>query len=483
MHMSVGNLKKAAIKGVAWSLFDKIINQAGSFALLVYLSRVLSPADFGLIAMLAIFLAVAQSLIDSGFSQALIQKSNSVTEDDLSTVFYINLGISLLLYVLLYILAPLIADFYHQPELVNLSRVLFLVFIVNAIAIVPRCKLLIAIDFKTQGLINSASMVLSAIVCIYMIDGGYGYWALVGLNLAKSLINSILLVTLSKWHPKLLFSKNSFKKLFSFGSHLLIAGVIATVVSNLYSILIGRYFNATQVGYFQQGFNYTNILSTTLSSVIQGVTYPVMTSIQEDKKRLVQVYVKVMGIVTLATFPVFVGFAAISEEFVLIFLGDKWQPIIPVLILLSFARLITPISSLNLNILKARGRSDLFLKTDLSKLPMTVIALFIAIPYGITGVAIAQLITTFVSFFINAYYPGKLFGFGVKEQVKQLYPVAIASVIMYLSIIFITFDSLLISLLIKILVGGVVYASVCWLLKVPAFFDCLAIVLRKREPN
>lgn len=460
-------------------MLDKLVNQAGSFILLIYLSRVLSPSDFGLIAMLAIFLAVAQSLINSGFSQALIQKSKKVTENDLSTVFYVNLVVSILLYCLLYVSAPLIASFYHQPELIVLSRVLFVVVIINAIALVPRSKLLIAIDFKTQGLINSVSMIVSAIVTVYMVRDGFGYWSLVGMNLAKSLINSILLIVFSKWYPKWLFSIESFKVLFSFGSNLLVAGIIATTIQNLYSALIGRYFNATQVGYFQLGDKYTNLLSSTLSSVIQGVTYPVMTSIQEDKKRLVQVYIKVMGVVTLLTFPLFVGFAAIAEEFVLIFLGEKWIPIIPLLIILSFARLITPMSSLNLNILNARGRSDLFLKTDLSKLPMIIIALFVAIPYGILGVAIAQLTTTFISFFINAYYPGKLFGFGSKAQLKQIFPIAIASLIMYLSIVFIKFDSIEVQMLTKVVVGGCVYIALCWVFKIAAFVDASNIIFSR----
>jgi teichuronic acid exporter len=477
--MNEGSLRQKAIKGVAWSLFDKFINQVGNFLLLVYLSRILSPSDFGLIAMLAIFLAIAQSLVDSGFSQALIQKSIKVTEDDLSTVFYVNLLISTLLYLLLYVSAPSIALFYLQPELVDLSRVLFFVVIINSISLVPRSKLLIKIDFKTQGLINSVSMIVSAIVTIYMVHKGFGYWSLVGMNLSKAFVNTALLISFSRWYPKWLFSIESLKTLFSFGSNLLIAGVLATTVQNLYSILIGRYFNATQVGYFQQGFNYTNMLSGTITSVIQGVTYPIMTSIQKDEKRLIDVYSKVMGVVTLITFPIFVGFAAVSKEFVLIFLGEKWSPIIPIVIVLSFARLITPISSLNLNILNARGRSDLFLKTDLSKLPMTILALFIAIPYGIFGIAIAQLVTTFISFFINAYYPGKLFGFGVKEQLKQIYPIALASMIMYLSIAFIKFDNIFLQMFIKVFVGFCIYISLCWMFKFSAFMDFLGIMFNK----
>lgn len=469
-------LKNKAINGVLWALFDKIINQVGSFILLIYLSRVLTPSDFGLIAMLTIFLAVAQSLIDSGFSQALIQKSTKVTEDDLSTVFYVNLVISIILYFLLYISAPLISSFYHHPELTTLSRVLFVVVIINAVALVPRTKLSIAIDFKSQGLINSASTIVSAIIAVYMVTNAFGYWSLVGMNIAKSLTSTFLLIVFSRWYPKWMFSLESFKNLFSFGANLLISGVIGTAVQNLYSILIGRYFSATQVGYFQQGYNYTNILSSTLSSVIQGVTYPIMTSIQEDENRLVHIYAKVMGIITLVSFPVFFGFSAIAEEFVLIFLGEKWEPIIPLLIVLSFARLITPISTLNMNILNARGRSDLFLKTDLCKIPIIITALFIAIPYGIFAVAIAQLFSVFMSFFINTYYPGKLFGFGAKEQLKQIIPVAIASFFMYLSIYFIKLGSLEVQMITKIVVGGFVYILLCWTFKVKAFNDVMNII-------
>ncbi len=479
--MKESSLRKKILKGVAWSLFDKIINQVGNFILLIYLSRVLTPSDFGLIAMLAIFLAVAQSLINSGFSQALIQKSKNVTEQDLATVFYVNLGMSFFLYFLLYLSAPSIASFYSQPEINNLSRVLFLVIIIDAIALVPRTKLIIEVDFKSQGLINSVSMIVSTIVAVYMVNNEFSYWSLVGMNIAKSTTNSLLLVFYSRWLPQLAFSYQSFRSLFKFGSNLLIAGVIATFVQNLYSVLIGRYFNATQVGYYQQGHNYTNMLSNTLLSVIQGVSYPVMTSIKEDEERMTQVYKRVMGVVMLVTFPVFFGFAAISEEFVSIFLGEQWKPIVQILIILSFARLITPISSLNLNILNAKGRSDLFLITDLSKLPMTIIAFIIAVPHGILGVAYAQLITVLISFFINAYYPGKLFGFGAKEQLKLLFPILLSSTCMYLGIILIKNESVELQLLIKVVVAFFSYIGLCLLFKIESFNSVLNIVTKSKK--
>ena len=473
------NLQQKALNGIAWSLLDQIVNKLGYLILLIYLSRVLTPADFGLIAMLTIFLAISQSIADSGFSHALVQKSSKATESDFSTVFYINIFMALILYGLLYFSAPFISEFYNAPELTMLSRVLFLMIIINAFSIVPKSKLIIKIDFKSQSLINTAAMLASVVVTIYMVNENLGYWALVGMNLSKALFSSVLLFLYSKWFPREKFSRKSFKSLFSFGSKLLLTGLLSTITQNLYIILIGRYFNPTQVGYFQQGFNYTNLLSGTVTSVIQGVTYPIMTSIQEDKERLVKLYIRVMGLIALVTFPIFIGFAAVSEEFVLIFLGEKWIPIIPILIILSFARLITPISSLNLNILNARGRSDLFLKTDLSKIPMIILALLISVPYGITAVAVAQLITTVISFFINAYYPGKLFGFGSIEQLKQIFPVSLASLFMYECMMFVDFESVEIQMLVKILIGVISYLIACKVLKVEAYFDLSQLLLKK----
>lgn len=466
-------LKNKVFSGVAWSLLDKVINQAGSFILLIYLSRVLSPSDFGLIAMLAIFLAISQSLIDSGFSQALIQKSTKVTEADLSTVFYINIIISILMYIFLYFSAPIISSFYQQPELNNLSRVLFLVVIINSIAIVPRSCLSIDMNFKHQSITNTISMIISSIVAIFMVTNGGGYWSLVGMALSKSIVNATLLISLSNWYPKLLFSKQSFQSLFGFGWKLLLAGLLATVTQNLNTILIGKYFSPKQVGLYQQAHNFTNILSSTISSIVQGVTYPLMTSIQDEREKLRNIYVKVMEVTVFITFPFFVGFAAISEEFVLLFLGEKWELIIPILAILSIARSVTPISALNLNILNAIGRSDLFLKADIVKIPIFIILLLIAVQYGIMAVAIAQLVFTLISFFINTYYPGKLFGFGAKEQLAQLTPILIASIIMFFAIAFIEVDDLLLQMILKIVVGVILYVGICWLFKFTLFQELL----------
>lgn len=454
------SLKQKALHGFAWSITDKLINQLGYLGVTVFIARLVGPESFGFIGMLTIFMLLAESVVSNGFAQALIQRSHQLTEEDSSTVFYVNLGWGVAMYFVLYFCAPLIADFYKQPELVEISRILFLVVVINALTVVVRAKLTIDIDFRSQVIASTFATLLSAFLGIYLAIDNYGYWALVWLLLSKAMFNSLGLWFFCRWVPKLVFSGQSFKALFKFGSNLMLAGLVATFVNNLYVALVGRYFNATQVGYFTQATNLSNYLSQFISSTLQGVTYPIMTSVKNDRERLVNIYTQLISITMLVSVPMLIGFAAVSEDVVRIILGDEWLPVVPVLVALCFARTITPISSINLNILNAIGRSDLFLKVDLSKLPMTLGALFIALPYGIEGLAWAMVCTSFIAFFINAYFPGKLFGFGGIAQLKVAYKYIIAAAVMYFSVSQVSIsDSLWLTLVAKVTLGGLIYPA------------------------
>ncbi|WML90404.1 lipopolysaccharide biosynthesis protein [Thiothrix lacustris] len=451
------NIKTKAIYGFAWSITDKLFSQLGHLAVTIYLARLIGPEKFGFVGVLTIFMLLAESVVSSGFTQALVQRSHQLTKEDASTIFYVNFGWSMLMYALLYISAPWIADFFHQPELVDISRILFLVIIINSLAVVVRAKLTIKVDFKSQAIASTVATLLSAILAIFLAQHGYSYWALVWLIISKSLFASIGIWLFCRWLPQWRFSMESFRSLFKFGSNLMFAGFVATLVNNLYVALIGRFYDATQVGYFTQASNLSNYLSQFISSSLQGVTYPIMTSIKEDRERLINVYKQLISITMLVSLPLLVGFAAISDDFVRLLLGDEWKPVVPVLIALSIARTITPISSINMNILNAIGRSDLFLKVDLSKLPLALGTLYIALPHGIEGVAWAMVCTSFIAFFINAYFPGKLFGFGAIKQLKVATHYIIASVIMFVIIINLPVGENLIGLFTKIIVGAVVY--------------------------
>lgn len=463
------SLKNKAIKGMSWTAVDVVLNQLGMFFVMAYLAKLLGPGSFGLVGMLAVFVAISQSIVNSGFSQALIQRSKHASEKDFSTAFLVNLGISLALYLILFLAAPYIADFYDEDKLLDVSRVLFLILIINAFTVVVNAKLAIKLDFKSVTLASSVSTALSAVLGVYLATQGFEHWSLVWMNLTKAAMNVIMLWWFCRWVPSFKFSMDSCRRLFGFGSKLLIAGLVAQIVNNLYVLLTGRYFNATQVGFLTQSTELTQRASGVISNVLQKVTYPVLTSVNDDRERMVRIYKQLIEVSMIVALPAMVGFAAIADPFVTLFLGSEWEPIIPVITILCFARLITPISSINLNVLNAIGRSDLFMKVDLSKLPMTLAAVFISAPYGVEAVAWAMLITSVVSFFINAYYPGKLFGFGALSQLIVGWKLIVATGVMFLSIMTIEHSSPLLEILFKICLGGGVYGSMLFLLKVELF--------------
>lgn len=451
-------LKDKALNGFIWSLADKLINQLGYLIVTIYLARLIGPESFGLIGMLTIFMLLAESVISNGFSAALVQRSNQVTPEDESTVFYINMAWGVAMYVLLYFSAPFIAQFYKAPQLIDISRLLFVVIIINSLVVVVRAKLTINIDFKSQTIASTIATLLSGVLGIYLAQLGYDYWAFVWMLVVKSALNALLIWLLCRWLPQFVFSVESFRRLFKFGSNLMIAGFVATFVNNLYIALIGRYFNATQVGYFTQANNLSNNLYLMLSSTLQGVTYPILTSVKEDRERLVSIYKQLISITMLVSLPLLIGLAAVSHEVVLLFLGEEWLPVAPILSILCFARAITPISAINMNILNAIGRSDLFLKVDLSKLPLTIAALLISVPYGIVAVAWAMVGTTVIAFFINAYFPGKLFGFGGWSQLKAAVKYIVAAAIMYVAVSWLELEVVLwFELIAKISLGILLY--------------------------
>lgn len=460
------SIKNKLLNGFAWSLADKVINQLGYLAITTFLARHMGPESFGFIGMLTIFILLTESVVNNGFSQALVQRSRQVTEQDCSTVFYINIIWGALIYLLLFFSAPSIARFYQEPLLVDIARLLFLVVIINSLTVVVRAKLIIDIDFKSQTIAATIATILSGALGIGLVLNGYEYWSLVWMVLIKAVVQSIVLWCFCKWIPKERFNKQSFRSLFRFGSNLMFAGFVATLVNNLYIALIGRYYSATQVGYFTQATNLSKYLVQFIASTLQGVTYPIMTSLKEDREQLVKVYKQLISITMLVSLPILIGFAAVSREVVLITLGEEWLPVVPVLIALCLARTVTPISAINMNILNAIGRSDLFLKVDLSKLPMTLLALYLALPYGIEGIAWAMVCTSFISFFINAYLPGKMFGFGAVDQLKVALKYILSSAIMFFVISQTTiFDDYLVTLVFKVLLGAIIYTVMLLLLR------------------
>lgn len=471
------SLKNKTITGLFWNGIDKFGIKGTAFVIGIILARILMPTDYGLIGMLSIFIAFSDLFVGSGLSLALIQKTDR-TDIDYSTIFHFNLLVGLTCYLILFLSAPLIALFFNTPQLVMLTRVLALVIIINALALVQQTRLTINLDFKTQAIVSLFSVVTGGAIGVFLAYNGFGVWSLVTQMLSSSIVRAASLFHINKWMPMLTFSGASFKKLFGFSSKLLAAGFVATIINNLYSILIGKIFSPKDLGYYTKAKEYPELLSATLSTVLQGVSFPILASLQDDRDRMVSVYSRMMGMVVFFVLPAMTLFALLCKPFIRFFLTEKWLPIVPLLQWMCFARMITPISSLNMNILNAIGRSDLFFFVDISKLPLTITTLIITIPLGLKAVVIGHCISSFIAYFINAYFPGKLFDFGAIRQIKDMQKTfcatLIMSVVVYFSILY--FSSDLTKLLIGILIGLCSYIMSAYVLKIKELDDVYSIV-------
>lgn len=428
------SLRNKASQGFLWSAIERFSVQSVQFIFMIIMARLLVPEDYGLIGMLSIFLAVAQSLIDSGFSQALIRKQDR-TDIDNSTIFYFNVIISIILYIILYILAPYIATFYKIPELCNIMRVISISIIINAFTVVQRAILTINIDFKTQTKVSFISILFSGVIGIILAHLKYGVWALVIQNIVFASLNTILLWILSKWRPIKAYSWKSFKELFSFGSNLLISGLISTIYQNIYPIIIGKFFSPSNLGYYTRAQHFAEFPSITTTSVLHRVIYPILCSIQDNDLKFKEIYIRFLRLSAYIIFPLMTGLAAVANSFIIIFLGEKWLFCATLLQIICFNLMWYPIHGINLNILQVKGRSDLFLKIEIIKKIIGLIIIFISIPFGVVGMCYGGVFTSILCLMINIIYTKKLTGLGFKIHFKNLTPTLLLSILMFISIL------------------------------------------------
>ena len=424
------------------------------------------PEDFGLIGMLSIFIAISQTFIDSGMGSGLIQKKER-NDVDFSTVFVFNFAVSATFYLILYFTAPLIADFYSMPQLVILTRVLAIIIIINSLAIVQRSRLTINIDFKTIAKVNVVSVFVSGAFGIFFAYIGYGVWALVIQQLVNALVAVIMFWFLSRWKPSLLFSKQAFKDLFGYGSKLLISGLYSQTMNNIYNIAIGKAFSAVELGFYTRAKSFAELTAGTVTSVLHQVSFPILSSLQDDRKRMIHIFSRMIRMSSFFIFPAMTILALLADPIVRLLLTEKWLTVVPLLQWMCFARIFYPISVINMNILNAIGRSDLFLKVDLSKFPISLAALIVTVPLGVKAMVIGHVVTSFISYLINSYMPGKLFGYGALAQLRDMLPVFIATAItgMVVFVVNSFVDVLILKLLFGATIGLLVYFITGYILK------------------
>ena len=317
------SLKQKTVRGVGWSFIDNIASSGITFLVGLVLARLLTPEEYGVMAIMAIFIAISNSIIDSGFSNALIRKIK-VERVDYNTVFYFNLLVSIMLYIFLFFSAPAISAFFKEPELIEITRVIGWILIINALAIIPRTQLVRNVDFKTQTKVSLISSVSSGVIGIVMAIAGMGIWSLVGQQLSRQFLNTLFLWVYTKWKPVFEFSLQSFKELFGFGSKLLLSGLLDTFFRNIYYIVIGRFYTSAQLGQYTRAEQFNSIFSSNLTSVVQRVSYPVLSSIQNEPERLREAYRRVIKITMLITFACMLGLVAIAKPLLVILIGEKW---------------------------------------------------------------------------------------------------------------------------------------------------------------
>lgn len=476
----MGALENKAKNGLLWSSIDKFSTLIIQFLVGIILARLLMPEDFGLIGMITILLAISQCLINGGFYTALVQKKD-IDNSDYSTIFFFNIGVACCLYLILYWSSNYISRFYEEPILVDLVKVIAINIVILSTTIVHRAILAREIDFKTQAIAHITSSVIAGIIGIYLAIAGYGVWALVFQYLSRSILVALLYWVLNRWTPAFVFSKKSFQSLFSFGSKLMISELLKVFFKNLYIIIIGKIYKAEELGYFTRAELFKQVPGTLVGNILQGVTFPLMVKVIDDDKKVENVLVRSIKLTAFILFPVILWLLFFSKPLILVLLTEKWLPSVIFLQILSLDIIFQPIQYINLNFLNAKGRSDLFLKLEMAKNVLTVIAILITYKYGLLHMCIGYVAVSCISFFINSHYTGKFIGYTSLKQLVDLMPYAlggtIAVSISYFICVFIPTE--LMQLLFGTILCGLLYLLVSKIMKFRELNDMKSILVSK----
>jgi O-antigen/teichoic acid export membrane protein len=415
------SLKEEALLGIIWSFAQQFGTQIISFIVSLVLARILMPSDFGTIAVFGVFMNIGYVLIDGGLTNSLIRTQHP-DDVDFSTVFYFNLATSILVYILLVIIAPGVAVFFKMPELTRIIRIYALSLPIGAFSTVQQTLFTKKMDFKTQLKIQFPSLLIGGTTGIALAYNGFGVWSLVIMALLQTLLSSLQFWFYSPWRPKKLFDKDKFQFHFNFGYKLALSGLIDTIFQNIYTIVIGKIYTATELGYYNKANSMQQLPVSNISSALNKVTFPLFSKIQDDNTRLRHVYSLIMKMVIFIITPLLVIMGVLGIPLFRFLFTEKWLPAVPYFRILCIVGILYPIHAYNLNILKTKGRSDLFLKLEIIKKTITVLALLLTFRLGILGLLWGKVATSFIALYINCYYSGKFLNYSIWNQFKDLLP-------------------------------------------------------------
>lgn len=431
------SLKQKTLYGLVWSFVDAIFIKGLSFVAMLLLARWLGPIEFGLMGMIVVFIGIGTSLVDSGMSSSIIRTKNAVNAD-FSTVFYINMTISLLVYALMFYAAPYIASFYGQVILIDIIRIYCLVFIISAFSAVQLAILNKEMRFKRIMILNAPSIIIGVGVGLFLGYYDYGVWSIVYMYMTTQIILSLLLWITGSWKPSLIFSKEKLKYHYNFGYKLMLSGLLDTIFKNGYNIVIGKYFPVQTLGYYERANRFNDYPSVTLTSIIRKVTYPMLSQLQDDTPKLSIIYRKMLRVAFFVIAPLMLGCSAIAAPLFEMVLGSSWLPAVPFFRVLSIAAILYPIHAFNLNVLQVYGRSDLFLKLEVIKKTILVLGMIVGFQFGIMGLVWSSVFASFMSLLINTHYSSKLIEYSTKKQLLDMFPIVLLAgltfILMYYSV-------------------------------------------------
>ena len=468
--MAEPSLKKQTFNGVIWRILETGGTQAIQLVISIVLARLIAPEQFAAIAMLSIFLAVAGVFINSGFSPALMRK-NDRTQVDCCTVFYFNIVISVVSYLILYVTAPYVADFYDLPELKSILRVTSITLIIGSFAGVHKTLFSARMDFKSLAKYNIAALIISGCVGMFMAYKGFQVWALVTQSIVSSIINTAFVWFASPWRPSWLFSWVSLKEFFGFGSKLLASGLLDTVYTNMYSVVIGKVFPHSDLAFYNRAQGLRSLATSTPTNVLQSVTFPALCKLQDSDDTLRSAYRRMLRISAFVIFPLSLGLGGVSYPLINVLYTDVWIYAAALLQIIVFAGMWYPVHAINLNLLQVKGRSDLFFRLEIIKKILGVAMLCITVPMGLEAMCYGNIVNSIIALIINTHYTGKLLNLGFITQMKDLSPSLLLSVVMYTAckIISTAMGNGFLSLLVSVVAGVIIYVGGAHLFRFPEF--------------
>jgi teichuronic acid exporter len=475
------SLRKEALSGMIWTYFQQFGSQLISFGVSIVLARLIMPEEFGLIGMIAIFMGLGSALFQGGLTSSLI-RTKELTEDDYSTVFFFNLAGSFVIYGFLFLAAPWISEFYKQPTLVSITRVYGLSYILSAFGTVQNTILTKELKFKKQAIISLPALVISSSIGLVMAYYNYGVWSLVVSALVNTAVISLFLWITSDWYPKRLFSTEKFQQHFHYGYKLTLSSMLDIIFTNIYQIIIGRYYSPAQVGYYTRANSLMMLPVSNVSGALSRVIFPLFSKVQDDIPRFRNAYKQIMQMVLFIITPIIVLMALLAKPLIILLFTDKWIAVVPIFQIICFTGILLPIHKYNLLVLQVKGRSDLFLKLEVVKKVALSVILFISFFYGFYALLWGQLLFSIVALLINTHYAGRMLKYSTVQQLKDIAPVFAFAIVMGVVTYFVSnalqeYNNIT-QLLVAGLSGGLTYLLAAYTFKFESIKDIKNLILK-----